>query len=399
MPVAPILVTGELKPAAGYYLDRTHPLAQGLVSYWPLDGDTGLNRDLVRGINLSGSQSVSQAPFGPCVFGTSGSLNATNTALDLAGSFTIAFWVCYLSRNTTLRKTNMFSCGQDFADYDTSFFVRNSDATTDWWYVPNSTPIVGKWQHIVAYYDAVNQVLGAQIDGVDKGTHAHTGGLNNTSGTDFVVGFNGSGQKWAQVGFWSRALLPHERAQLYADPFTMLVSNSLRQYWWLGQAAAGGVSVSPDAVTGTGSTVNPTVILGSLSITPTALTATRGVVDPGVVLGSLVATPSAASALGSVVNPSVIQSSMAIAAAALAASGGVADPTVILSSLALTPSPLAVNGSVVNPGVVQSSMAVSPIAVSATGSTRNPTVLGGTSTTTRHGLGRLPLDILKRFGW
>lgn len=100
--------------------------------------------------------------------------------------------------------------------------------------------------------------------------------------------------------------------------------------------AAGGVTVTPAAVTAVASVVAPGVILGAVAVTPAEATAVGAVVAPTVVLGPVAITPAEATAVGAVVNPTVL-APVTVSPAEAAAVGANVDPTVILGAVTVSP--------------------------------------------------------------
>ena len=157
-------------------------------------------------------------------------------------------------------------------------------------------------------------------------------------------------------------------------------SPNVDTYWNIySTAVAGGVTVTPSAVTAVAAKNDPTVVLGSLTVSPSASTAIAATADPTVQLGSISLTPSAVTTVAVSVDPAVEIGSITVSPAAATAVAGKADPTVVQGSLSITPAASTAVAVSVDPAVDISSgdVTVSPSAATCVASTADPAVILG----------------------
>ncbi|MGW8177849.1 MAG: hypothetical protein ACWGQW_03530 [bacterium] len=141
----------------------------------------------------------------------------------------------------------------------------------------------------------------------------------------------------------------------------------------------GSVSITPAASSALASSIAPTVVLGSLSLSPGSVSAIASSSGPSaVILGSVSVTPAASSALASSIAPTIVLGSTSVTPAACSAIASKQDPTVAISSVSVTPSPVSAIASSSGPSaVILGSVSVTPGSVSAIASSIDPVVLAG----------------------
>ena len=222
------------KPPLGVPLNLEHPLANGLVGYWPMNEGAGNVVQDLSGNNTTGtlvkSTTWSPGKFGPCL-SFNGSTDFVNLleppVLDVSfGQLTLAAWF-----KVNTMQADMCIMGK----YINAWFLGlKSDTEIRFWhqgtsgnnYTDVTVPSLGiTWHLVVATYNGVNTCI--YIDGVDRGGAARTGsiavnnhkvGIGANWGESAFYAFNGSID---DVMIYNRALTPAEILNLYRSPFCM----------------------------------------------------------------------------------------------------------------------------------------------------------------------------------
>lgn len=225
------------KPPRGARLNRSHPLARGLVGFWLLNEGTGAKIfDLSGNGNdgtLQGNISWTNGKLGSCPYspGDEGDYILSKDIVDGLSAVTAAAWVKTTDsgvllgecRDHTVNAANIFRM---LVGSELRVYVRNIDDTA-----AGAVGIIqindGKWHHVVGVYNG-NQILG-YVDGKLDGT-ANLTGIIKTNTYNFVMMDSGIHSYAAArlIGLidvpmvWNRALSASEITLLYREPFSML---------------------------------------------------------------------------------------------------------------------------------------------------------------------------------
>jgi len=227
-----------LKPIRGIRLNKSHPLARGLVGYWLLNEGSGNKVFDLSGDGNAGTL-VADTHFVPGKFGPALDFDGTGDYIDcgtsdifnLTTSFTLSIW---MSRANTTGDHGLFHryAGADnYEGYGLGIRVQSGDNanlirffTGDEWLYSTITITDSYWHHIVAVWDGTKTYI--YIDGVLRGsaTPASTE-LNNPGDTLFIGSFGGTSNffsgKLDLPVIYNRALSAFEIALLYREPFCM----------------------------------------------------------------------------------------------------------------------------------------------------------------------------------
>ncbi len=229
-----------IKPTRGILLNKCHPLARGLVGYWPmLEGSGGKISDLSRNGNyggLAGTAPWSSGLFGSCIDydGSSGRHKIDyNPVLFCSPYMTVSFWA-------KSDVTNYSSSGYVVSMYDYAANKRvwaiAINASGDLWsvltsangingYYTNSTLAVDTSWHFFTF--VVNnstkqwdmyvdgffyQTITAAVTYIDQGSFLTIGGLDGSNYFDGRID---------NVAIWNRRLSANEIYGLYHEPFRL----------------------------------------------------------------------------------------------------------------------------------------------------------------------------------
>jgi len=229
-------------------------LADGLVSYWPLDEESGVRADLVGSNDLTDNNTVGFANMGPSgvvadfVNANSESLTKTGaTGIDWTQNFTVSFWI---NHTPNANYNGLFAGGTDktraYFNPSTEQLVAEIFGTFLNQPVNNITVSLG-WHHVVIVFDQSDSNKGyLYVDGVTEGPETITPGVtsNNitfgaTSGpSNFFSGKEG------RAGVWQRAfssgdvagLFNNGKGKLYSE-LTTAEKVGLVSYWNLDEAS------------------------------------------------------------------------------------------------------------------------------------------------------------------
>lgn len=233
---------GLVKPPAGVQIDRGHPLAQGLVSLWPVnEGGGGILQDVAgeNPIRLQGSPQWQPGQLGPdfqCSSSQYGvAYKATSFTTDRA---TFAVWLrldtafAAFQYNGILVNRGTVTQGMivGLGGY-LGYIWNDSSATYDW--NSNLTVPTGRWSLCVVSVDPVQVKVFMNGQAVVRAnSHAsvtfnaqwYLGTDSNATGTRFVPG------AFAGAAVWRRALSLGEIQGIYADPWQMFAPPVWRRY-------------------------------------------------------------------------------------------------------------------------------------------------------------------------
>lgn len=239
------------KPILGEQIDWSHPLASGLVGCWLMNEGSGSTVQDLSGNGKHGTLGATTwaaGKFGSCL-GFDGGDTINITGFSLSGSYTWSFWVC--STDTTAN-TDLFDCqtGRMIVLWRQSDMLTLYDGNYRYF---GSTPSSG-WHHVVFVASATTLTCSCYMDGVQSGitrtyTPVNIGGSvaigSRYSGDDNY--FNGL---MSSCAIYNRALSASEIAQLYREPFGMIVQDRPELYVTAEAPAGGGqfIMVSRAAV-------------------------------------------------------------------------------------------------------------------------------------------------------
>ncbi len=236
---------GTTKPPTGTPLDRSHPLARGLISYWPLgDGSTlapdifgpytlissGISANMVTGVGAHGglAQQLRGSPEQLYSYPLTDAV-ANRTQASIAG------WV---RRDTT---SNYMPIGWFPNSVNTFMFIWYTDGNL-YGVCDNggsggnvSTPLADLgWHHIVLSYDGARgstDRIRLYVDGTARaltaaGTAAATSISSVAALQNFSIGYSFLHNVYGvggveDVAVWDRGLTADEVTTLYAQPYAM----------------------------------------------------------------------------------------------------------------------------------------------------------------------------------
>lgn len=242
------------KPRPGIMVDRTHPLAIGLLGYWIMNEGGGIRVDDISGTGHSmtmGTNTGSQifttggdtakwvgSPFGGCLKfdGVDDCIKNLLTDWYQGSRMTLSVWINSndFSQLKTVVDHRARSGGPGGQAEQFSLFT-NSTGNIRWMFstdngnslnvdnVGATTMVTGKWYHIVGTYDGINSKC--YLNGRLDGTVAASGDLGaNVTNAGLLIGadgetagryFNGSID---EVRMYNRALSNEEVWLLYSSP-------------------------------------------------------------------------------------------------------------------------------------------------------------------------------------
>lgn len=229
-------------------LNRSHPLAQGLV----LDAifDLGSGNKMTDTVNSrtgtpTGTTWVA-SPFGNAVSFTPTTDKVTYTQYSKINNLTTITYECwfYVRAFTTTAGMRIggkgsWSCNivQNGVNNAKSMqFFANWSGSGDW-YTDINTFEIGNWYHFISTYDArsfANNPL-MYINGVARSitkVNTPSGSYPADAANDFIIGNNSTNIRGmdgiiAYGRYWNRILSAQEVVQLYADPFQIYKKKSL----------------------------------------------------------------------------------------------------------------------------------------------------------------------------
>ena len=251
------------KPARGCRLDLTHPLARGLVGYWPMVEGSGAPTNLATpAAGTTNAMAWAAAPIGPSgrrgpVLSNPGTTNQVRVpnapALDIQGpAITYGGWVYPTISNafqTLLCKDiTTTAAGRQYAAYlssagtgsvfvgigGASGFGGNVAVAPAW--------AVNAWNLVLVGYDGAT--IRVYVNGKLAGTQPLAGSVVSPSPGGNVPVYMGSDSGnvfplngYLDAGFvWNRPLAALEVAALYAGPYQLL--RSTVDIAWIAAATA-----------------------------------------------------------------------------------------------------------------------------------------------------------------
>ena len=214
-------------------VNRSHPLAQGLVGAWPIqDGGGGILRDASgqgRDAALYTWAGVPVPQFKQTPYGGGIDPSAKSTALD------VNMFVGQLGRTVSvLFKADSLQANYPFASYGPGwtnrwYMLLQTDGTIDT-RIGSAVAVtssigysVGEWIHYVVTYDGA--YAKAYINGALGSSQANSTLVGDVAGRPSIGGLNETVNVLdgviADVRIWSRGLKSSEVADLYQDPWAL----------------------------------------------------------------------------------------------------------------------------------------------------------------------------------
>jgi hypothetical protein len=273
-------------------------LTTNLNGYWDLNETSGSRADSAGANTLTDNASVTSNPgVTGIATGSAAQFTRANTEYfsktdnaDLSAAdvdLTVAGWF-YLDSVSTTRY--LIAKGSSTVSLSTiDYRIYFSSGGTVNWNVSNGTTsatvstaagsaIANQWYYVVAWHDAVNDQIGISLNNAAAITSAHTGGVNDTTGTFYVgVGpgadVNGLHDgRMDEVAVWKRVLTADERASLYNGGFGRMyrdlsapLKGSLVSYWDMEEDSGTRSDAHYHGQNHTTATGSPTVTQGKFS--------------------------------------------------------------------------------------------------------------------------------------
>jgi hypothetical protein len=246
-----ILILSALLPAVS-----SAALIDSIQGYWKFDESSGNASDSTANANTLTNVGTATFAAGKInnamTVATASSqdfkiADASQTGLDIAGAFTISFWINWTSlpgANQSGLVTKIDQGDNTFSYWVVSSYNANNDIAVAWSddgtgnvnhyaeYDTNGSAYfdvgdVGVWRHVVVVVNPVTPSVTFYKDNVSTGGHnASAGTIPSTifnSSKDFRIGsetatgsfFRGTNASYDEVGIWSRALSGTEVSNLY----------------------------------------------------------------------------------------------------------------------------------------------------------------------------------------
>lgn len=217
------------KPPAGARLDPTHPLAAGLLGYWPLvEGSGPLAADLAGGHHGTptgtGPTWGGSPEGGVLTFGGAGALDCGADPAFNATALTVAARVSFAG---TAAGQSIVSKEAGSSPFGWALRI-NGNGNLDFsggsvLAQMSGTPAANTWHTIAGTYDGATLTL--WLDGVSQATGGLTGAIPSASAHLWIGGSYGfghyllAGGQVAWVAAWGRALSAAELARLQVEPY------------------------------------------------------------------------------------------------------------------------------------------------------------------------------------
>jgi hypothetical protein len=190
-------------------------LLQGLISYWPLDEQSGTRYDAVGSNDLTDNNTVGYAAGvnGAAAVMAEASAESLSTVISVSGDFSVSMWL-----NETV--PGGFVVG--FHDGAVKAQAIGSDASGSFFALiggaDESELAAGTagWNHVVLAWDSVAETATVYVNNSTSASVALSGALPTIS--SFSIPFsNGAGGVFQtdEVAIWSRVLTADERTALY----------------------------------------------------------------------------------------------------------------------------------------------------------------------------------------
>ncbi len=282
-----------LKPVRGIRLNKSHPLARGLVGYWLLNEGSGNKVFDLSGNGNTGTRGGTGIIWASGKFGRAQQFNGADDNITLgnnkfdflaSNSYTISVWVNadFLPTDTDYDRIIDLEGRIGYIQAISStwvFGIYNGAALKE---VSSATNYAtGQWVHIVGVYDKGADTVTIAIDGIIRATTGTVGTPDNSQDRNCLIGcaydaslrfFDGLID---HAMIFNRALSASEIALLYREPFCMfdrascILKFQISNFKFLAGTAAGTSNVS--TVLGlrrglTASTGGFTAVDGSLGI-------------------------------------------------------------------------------------------------------------------------------------
>lgn len=217
------------KPMRGAQLNRTHPLAKGLVGCWLLNEATGETAFDLSGNGNNGTLENGVAWSGGVLQfdGTDDCVDAgSGSSLDITDAITIEAWI-YISSH----KTEHVVLSKNYNAYE--FSIKNTDEirlflSSTQYVITTATNLAEKtWYNVVGTYDSTTGIAKIYVDGREQtATDSASGGITSRPANKVYIGsragsaihFNGSIDS---VRIYNRALSAEEVAWSYREPYAM----------------------------------------------------------------------------------------------------------------------------------------------------------------------------------
>lgn len=225
-----------LKPIRAIQLNKSHPLARGLVGCWLFNEATGAQVFDTSGYQnigaLNGNTRWASGKLGSCLKfdGDGDYVDCSNdNSLKITGPLTICGWV----KPDNLTGSKAIASRYRTTDNQRAYMLTVTNDTIKFWIDPNGDYINIKvvfsnrtidtsWHHAVGRYDGTN--MNIFIDGVKDSNNNTVSGIY-ASGANNRIGAYDSGYFFngliGQVQIYNRALSDAEIAHLYREPFSM----------------------------------------------------------------------------------------------------------------------------------------------------------------------------------
>lgn len=280
-------------------LDRTHPLARGLIGYWVfIPGAPANSRNLAqpRQADLTIGSGVSVQVVDGVVCLTGGNTGTTDqaylsgdTTMDSrTGHVTVACRVLQTGGDVNGTSFGTKRTSGNFAEayslfyrqpYGMSFFVNDGNGPS---FLSGGT-YENKWNDLAGTYDGATVrafANGAQVGSASYSTALFTGAGNFTTNGGYVGdhGFAGGGLDW--LGVWERALSPGELRELQRNPYQLLKAPLARAGFPVPAIGKGAGGSSPQTLTAGA----PTITLTAPAATRVAGAVTRAATAPTITL-------------------------------------------------------------------------------------------------------------------
>jgi len=230
-------------PPGAFELNPSHPLAAGLIGFWPFQG-SGKDYSIYNNTaTFTASPGFSAGLLGPALSLNGSSQNAKAPAISAyqAANLTAVTMSCWFFPTAQQDGGLIVQNGSGAELYElrydrSSSTVLNFVTDANGGVVAGSTgtPALNAWHHGLGVYDGAHMTV--YLDGVAGTPQAATGGL---TGSAQVMGFGNdpvNGAPWfagslANAMVYSRALSVQEITELYRSPFSTLRPVVQRQYY------------------------------------------------------------------------------------------------------------------------------------------------------------------------
>lgn len=233
----------------GLMLDRSHPLARGLVGWWPMNEAAGRRVNDISGNENHGAwagttntwtggnlgQAINQT-------GASGGYVAvpSSTSLQVSNAMTACIWANRPSASVNgalFCKGNLANSYGDwcvvFDNSDTSYPDFRIAYPGSGLLVRSGTVAINAWHCVVATYDKVTARM--YVNGRQTDAKAYTTAIPQTAtplniGVYYAAAFTHAG-RFAHARLYNRALSAVEVQQLYSDPLAGAQAFNIKRYW------------------------------------------------------------------------------------------------------------------------------------------------------------------------